>query len=104
MIPERNEGKFPMVHGPSFRYAFLFSLLVLISLCSAPMLAQRITGDIAGEVTDSTGAVLPNVTITAIKYSPFSFDYYLSISETTCAVGLVLPPGATCVVMLRSLG
>ncbi len=56
-----------MVHGPSSRYAFLFSLLLLISWCSAPMLAQRITGDIAGEVTDSTGAVLPNVTITAVN-------------------------------------
>jgi len=31
------------------------------------MLAQRITGDIAGEVTDSTGAVLPNVTVTAVN-------------------------------------
>jgi outer membrane receptor protein involved in Fe transport len=56
-----------MVHGPSSRYAFLFFLLVLLSLCSAPMLAQRITGDIAGEVTDSTGAVLPNVTVTAVN-------------------------------------
>ena len=31
------------------------------------MRAQRITGDIAGEVTDSTGAVLPNVTGTALN-------------------------------------
>ncbi len=31
------------------------------------MLAQRITGDIAGEVTDATGAVLPNVTVTAVN-------------------------------------
>jgi outer membrane receptor protein involved in Fe transport len=32
-----------------------------------PVLAQRITGDIAGEVTDATGAVLPNVTVTAVN-------------------------------------
>src|SRR6478752_2229331 len=56
-----------MVHGQSSWYVYLFVLLVLISICSMPLLAQRITGDIAGEVTDSTGAVLPNVTITAVN-------------------------------------
>jgi hypothetical protein len=56
-----------MVHGRSSRYVFLFLLLVLMSICSVPMLAQRITGDIAGEVTDATGAVLPNVTVTAVN-------------------------------------
>ena len=56
-----------MVHGQSSRYVYLFVLLVLISICSMPLLAQRITGDIAGEVTDATGAVLPNVTITAVN-------------------------------------
>lgn len=56
-----------MVHDRSSRYVFLFLLLVLTSFCSVPMLAQRITGDIAGEVTDSTGAVLPNVTVTALN-------------------------------------
>src|SRR6478752_7429820 len=56
-----------MVHVQSSRYVYLFVLLVLISICSMPVLAQRITGDIAGEVTDATGAVLPNVTITAVN-------------------------------------
>ena len=57
----------PMVHVQSSRYVYLFVLLVLISICSMPVLAQRITGDIAGEVTDATGAVLPNVTVTAVN-------------------------------------
>jgi hypothetical protein len=56
-----------MVLGPSSRYGFLFLILVLLSLCSVPVRAQRITGDIAGEVTDATGAVLPNVTVTALN-------------------------------------
>ncbi len=56
-----------MVHVQSSRYVLLFLLLVLIGFCSVPMRAQRITGDIAGEVTDSTGAVLPNVTVTAVN-------------------------------------
>lgn len=57
----------PMLHVQSSRYVYLFVLLVLISICSMPVLAQRITGDIAGEVTDATGAVLPNVTVTAVN-------------------------------------
>jgi hypothetical protein len=39
--------------------------LLLISGLGLPLLAQKITGDIAGDVTDSTGAVVPNVTVTA---------------------------------------
>ena len=50
-----------MVHGRFSRYLIVF--LLLAGFCSLPSLAQRITGDIAGEVTDSTGAVLPNVTV-----------------------------------------
>ncbi|MEP7061691.1 MAG: hypothetical protein ABI881_04810 [Betaproteobacteria bacterium] len=45
-----------------------------------------------------------NVTITAITYNPNGFDYYLSVDETTCAVGQVLTSGASCVIVLRSLG
>ncbi len=82
-----------MVHGPSSRYAFLFFLLVLISFCNVPMLAQRITGDIAGEVTDATGAVLPNVTVTALNTGT-----NLSRSAVTSDTGgfriLELPIGA----------
>ena len=35
-----------------------------------PVFAQQTTGDIAGTVTDSTGAVLPNVTVTASTPAP----------------------------------
>lgn len=45
----------------------LFFVLVVYLVISRPVLGQRITGDIAGEVTDSTGAVLPNVTVTAVS-------------------------------------
>ncbi len=43
-----------------FRLCALCFLLV-----SLPALGQKITGDIEGNVTDSSGAVVPNVTITA---------------------------------------
>jgi hypothetical protein len=40
--------------------------LLLVSLCLAgPVFAQKITGDIAGIVTDSSGAVVPNVAVSA---------------------------------------
>ncbi len=45
----------------------LFLVLVVCLGVSRPVLGQRITGDIAGEVTDSTGAVVPNVTVTAVN-------------------------------------
>jgi hypothetical protein len=46
-----------------FRWLYLSVLLALI-LASVPLVAQKITGDISGDVTDSSGAVLPNATVT----------------------------------------
>src|SRR5690242_12003091 len=46
-----------------FRWLYLSLLLALI-LASVPVVAQKITGDISGDVTDSSGAVLPNATVT----------------------------------------
>ncbi len=40
-------------------------LAVLLSVFSISALAQRITGDISGSITDSSGAVVPGVTVTA---------------------------------------
>ena len=50
------------------RKAFRYSVLVVCALCvllALPAFGQRITGDIAGNVTDSSGAVVPNATVTA---------------------------------------
>ena len=47
-----------------FRRGFFF--LLVVSLCLAcPLFAQKITGDITGVVTDSSGAVVPNAMVTA---------------------------------------
>jgi Carboxypeptidase regulatory-like domain/TonB dependent receptor/TonB-dependent Receptor Plug Domain len=48
----------------SRRLWFSVSLTVLALLTTLPLTAQTITGTISGDVTDSTGAVIPNVTIT----------------------------------------
>jgi hypothetical protein len=71
-----------------------------LPLTTSPAL---LSGNFLG-VVNVTNMNSQNVTITAITYNPHTFDYYLSVAETTCAVGQVLTPGATCVIMLRSLG
>ncbi|HUJ96092.1 MAG TPA: TonB-dependent receptor [Terriglobales bacterium] len=50
--------------------------------CLPPVVAQQITGDITGVVTDSTGAVLPEVTVTVV-----SQDTGLQRTTTTNAAG-----------------
>src|SRR5580765_5751776 len=41
-----------------------FALLAFLAAAAAPASAQSQTGEIFGKVTDSTGAVLPGVTVT----------------------------------------
>jgi len=46
-----------------FRSLCLLLALSVIVAC-VPLAAQKITGDISGDITDSSGAVLPNATVT----------------------------------------
>ena len=61
---------------------------VTVAVCSFILLSaitlfgQRITGDITGDITDASGAVVPNVTVTALNA-----DTGLSRSATTTATG-----------------
>src|SRR5712692_12090958 len=51
-----------------FRRASYFVFAFFLGLClGRPVFAQRTAGDITGTVTDGTGAVLPNVTVTAVN-------------------------------------
>src|SRR5438105_936469 len=56
----------PMQRSQVLRSASAFFLVVSLFTC-LPVLAQTVTGDITGDVTDSSGAVLPNVTVTAVN-------------------------------------
>src|SRR5262245_19102918 len=40
--------------------------LLALLIASTPALAQKTTGDVTGTVTDSTGALLPGTTVTAV--------------------------------------
>src|SRR5438876_10763702 len=56
----------PMQRSQVLRSASVFFLVVSLFTC-LPVLSQTVTGDITGDVTDSTGAVLPNVAHTAVS-------------------------------------
>src|ERR1700758_1889156 len=61
-------GEIKMVCERSVRYSSLFLLLVgWFVVISVPAFPQTITGDISGDVTDHTGAVVPNVLVTAVN-------------------------------------
>jgi len=70
--------------------ALIFSLLVLG--LAAPLVAQRTTGEILGKVTDSSGGVLPGVTVTlrgpAMQGQPTAVT-----SETGVYRFATVPPG-----------
>src|SRR5690242_19234449 len=68
------------------------SALVCCALLSLPLAAQKITGDISGTVTDTSGAVVKDAKITAINTATAE-----TRTATTSDAGfyriLELPPG-----------
>jgi outer membrane receptor protein involved in Fe transport len=48
-------------------WGYVSVLLLLISCLGRPVLAQKITGDISGNITDGTGAVVAGVSVTAVS-------------------------------------
>src|SRR5262245_56541676 len=62
-------------------YLYL-AVTIAIALNCLPAFAQKVTGDIAGTVTDATGAVVANATVTAE-----SIDTKLTRSGTTSTAG-----------------
>ena len=47
----------------------LFAFATVAALCSLQVLAQQTLGGITGEVTDASGGVIPNVSITVLDES-----------------------------------
>lgn len=69
-LARRMSGIRPRMRGQSMRslksrFAVL-CLIVLTGVVSSLLFAQTTTGTISGDITDSTGAVVPNVTVTVV--------------------------------------
>ena len=64
----------------SFLFSRLFAFVTLAALCSIPVAAQQTLGGITGEVTDASGGVIPNVSITVV-------DESTSLTRTTTTSG-----------------
>jgi len=50
----------------SFPIPRLLAVVAAAALCCFPVFAQQTLGGITGEVTDSSGGVIPNVTVTVV--------------------------------------
>ena len=62
--------------------SFAFLLVLTMTLLISPLLAQKITGTISGVVTDPTGAVVPQATVTITN-----IDTALTRTVTTNEMG-----------------
>ncbi len=62
-----------------------------------------LVGFIEGDII-VTNVQSASLTITVISYNPGSWDSYVDAPNTTCAVGTVLAPGASCIVRILTLG
>jgi hypothetical protein len=62
-----------MMSLPIFR---LLMVVAVVALCCAPMFAQQTLGGLTGTVTDTSGALVPNVTVTVV-------DENTSLTRTT---------------------
>ncbi|HEY7095495.1 MAG TPA: TonB-dependent receptor [Terriglobales bacterium] len=62
--------------------SFAFLLVLTVTLLISPLLAQKITGTISGVVTDPTGAVVPQATVTVTN-----IDTALTRTVTTNEMG-----------------
>src|SRR5262245_49549507 len=72
-------------------YLYL-AVTIAIALNCLPACAQKVTGDIAGTVTDATGAVVANATVTADNPAT-KFSLSLTTSDTGGYRIVNLPPG-----------
>jgi len=75
---ERRLSNRPAIWGSALRSLFIVTLAVLFVL---PAMAQVTTGNLAGTVTDATGAALPGVTVEAV-HTPTG-THYTTVTEAS---------------------
>ena len=70
-------------------------LLLSAALVPAPLAQTAGTGALVGTVTDSTGAVVPNATVTAINADTGQARSVVTSSDGTYKFSLILPGSTT---------
>jgi len=74
---------------------------IALTLSSSPTI---VTGpEYFGSIL-ATNATGKQITIVGVSYNPGTYNYFISVAETTCVAGLELPPDGTCVIRIRSTG
>jgi carboxypeptidase family protein/TonB-dependent receptor-like protein len=83
-----------MPKNPHFRWAFVSLFISFLLMATAPFLAAQTagTGALTGTVTDSSGAVIPNATVTATSVDTGQARTASSGSDGAYTITL-LPPG-----------
>ena len=72
-----------------------------LPLTSSPTI---VTGPSYFDYIQTTNLTGTPIIITAVKYNPGGYDYYVDTANTTCVPGLRLRPGAFCFIRILSLG
>src|SRR5690242_15961191 len=82
-----------MPKSPHFRWAFVSLFISFLLMATAPFLAAQTagTGALTGTVTDSSGAVVPNATVTATSVDTGQARTATTGADGAYAIGLLSP-------------
>lgn len=72
-----------------------------LPLTSSPVIAS---GPSFFDYIQATNVTVSSIKIVAVNYNPGGYDYYVDTVNTTCVSGLILAPGASCLIRILSLG
>ncbi|HUH91794.1 MAG TPA: hypothetical protein VL742_01450 [Casimicrobiaceae bacterium] len=92
---------YALMHTPIVSHARAAPPPIPLSLMSSPTI---VTGPSYFDYIQATNETGSRIKILAVKYDPGGYDYYLDTATTTCIHGLVLGPGASCLIRILSLG
>ena len=84
------------------RFVFHVTALLLAGLICVPLAAQELTGTISGTVTDSSGAVIPEASVTVINAATSVVAYRGKTNESGNYAAPALPAGTYRVVVEKS--
>ena len=100
-----------ILSGVSLAYALMHTSIINRAQAVTPPIPLPLTSSptiVTGpsyfdyiQATNMTGSF---ITIVAVKYDTGGYDFYIDAATTTCVPGLILAPGASCLIRILSLG